>query len=104
MKHQAQKKLEFLKVTASDFEASLKMVQPSAMREVLVEMPDVHWKDNGGRDSVKEENQQAVEWPLKYEDVYKQFAAKSPQEFLMFGHCKSSGKGIEMQLHYSKRT
>jgi transitional endoplasmic reticulum ATPase len=78
-------KLENLKVTAEDFEAALKMVQPSAMREVLVEVPDVHWEDIGGLDSVKEELQQAVEWPLKYGDVYKQFATKSPKGFLMFG-------------------
>ena len=78
-------KLNSLKVTAADFEAALKMVQPSAMREVLVEVPDIHWSDIGGLDSVKEELQQAVEWPLKYEDVYKQFATKSPKGFLMFG-------------------
>jgi len=77
--------LENLKVTSEDFEAALKMVQPSAMREVLVEVPDVHWKDIGGLDSVKEELRQAVEWPLKYGDVYKQFATKSPKGFLMFG-------------------
>ncbi len=78
-------KLENLKVTAEDFEASLKMVQPSAMREVLFEVPDIHWADVGGLDSVKEELQQAVEWPLKYREVYKQFATKSPKGFLMFG-------------------
>ena len=48
-------------------------------------MPDIHWSDVGGLDSVKEELQQAVEWPLKYADVYKQFATKSPKGFLMFG-------------------
>lgn len=78
-------KLENLKVTAEDFESALKMVQPSAMREVLVEVPDIHWADVGGLDSVKEELQQAVEWPLKYREVYKQFATKSPKGFLMFG-------------------
>ncbi len=78
-------KLESLKVTAEDFESALKMVQPSAMREVLVEVPDIHWDDVGGLDSVKEELQQAVEWPIKYADVYKQFATKSPKGFLLFG-------------------
>ena len=81
----SKEKLEGLKVTAEDFESALKMVQPSAMREVLVEVPDIHWSDVGGLDSVKEELQQAVEWPLKYADVYKQFATKSPKGFLMFG-------------------
>ena len=81
----SEEKLKNLKVTAEDFEAALKMVQPSAMREVLVEVPDVHWGNIGGLDSVKEELQQAVEWPLKYGDVYKQFATKSPKGFLMYG-------------------
>ncbi|MDO5844756.1 MAG: CDC48 family AAA ATPase [Methanocorpusculum sp.] len=81
----SKEKLDNLKVTSEDFEAALKMVQPSAMREVLVEVPDIHWSDVGGLDSVKEELQQAVEWPLKYADVYKQFATKSPKGFLMFG-------------------
>lgn len=81
----SKEKLEGLKVTAEDFEAALRMVQPSAMREVLVEVPDIHWSDVGGLDGVKEELQQAVEWPLKYADVYKQFATKSPKGFLMFG-------------------
>ncbi|HJJ54337.1 MAG TPA: AAA family ATPase, partial [Methanocorpusculum sp.] len=78
-------KLENLRVTAEDFEAALKMVQPSAMREVLVEVPDISWDDIGGLNDVKEELQQAVEWPLKYSEVYKQFATKSPKGFLMFG-------------------
>jgi transitional endoplasmic reticulum ATPase len=81
----SKEKLEDLKITAEDFDAALKMVQPSAMREVLVEVPDIHWSDVGGLDCVKEGLQQAVEWPLKYADVYKQFAAKSPKGFLMFG-------------------
>ena len=78
-------KLESLRVTAEDFESALKLVQPSAMREVLVEVPDIRWHHVGGLDSVKEELQQAVEWPIKYADVYKQFATKSPKGFLLFG-------------------
>lgn len=81
----SKEKLDSLKVTAEDFESALKMVQPSAMREVLVEVPDVHWSDVGGLDSVKEELQQAVEWPIKYGEVYKKFATKSPKGFLLFG-------------------
>ncbi|MDR3102565.1 MAG: CDC48 family AAA ATPase [Methanocalculaceae archaeon] len=81
----SKERLEGLMVTAEDFETALKMVQPSAMREVLVEVPDIHWSDIGGLDDVKEELRQAVEWPLKYADVYKQFATKSPKGFLLFG-------------------
>ncbi len=81
----SKERLDALRVTPDDFEAALKMVQPSAMREVLVEVPDIHWSDIGGLDSVKEELQQAVEWPIKYGEVYRKFATKSPKGFLMFG-------------------
>lgn len=81
----SKEKLESLQVTVEDFDAALKMVQPSAMREVLVEVPDIHWSDVGGLDSVKEELQQGVEWPMKYASVYQKFDTKSPKGFLMFG-------------------
>lgn len=81
----SKEKLESLKVTVEDFDAALKMVQPSAMREVLVEVPDIGWGNVGGLDSVKEELQQGVEWPMKYASVYQKFDTKSPKGFLMFG-------------------
>ncbi|MDL2260788.1 CDC48 family AAA ATPase [Methanimicrococcus sp. OttesenSCG-928-J09] len=81
----SKEKLESLKVTVEDFDAALKMVQPSAMREVLVEVPDIGWENVGGLDSVKEELQQGVEWPMKYASVYQKFDTKSPKGFLMFG-------------------
>ncbi|MBZ3936135.1 CDC48 family AAA ATPase [Methanimicrococcus blatticola] len=81
----SKEKLESLKVTVEDFDAALKMVQPSAMREVLVEVPDIGWDSVGGLDSVKEELQQGVEWPMKYASVYQKFDTKSPKGFLMFG-------------------
>ncbi|MDR0766884.1 MAG: AAA family ATPase, partial [Methanosarcinales archaeon] len=81
----SKEKLESLKVIVEDFDSALKMVQPSAMREVLVEVPDISWDSVGGLDSVKEELQQGVEWPLKYASVYQKFDTKSPKGFLMFG-------------------
>ncbi|WNY23862.1 ATP-dependent zinc metalloprotease FtsH [Methanimicrococcus hongohii] len=81
----SKEKLESLKVTVEDFDAALKMVQPSAMREVLVEVPDIGWDNVGGLDSVKEELQQGVEWPMKYASVYQKFDTKSPKGFLLFG-------------------
>ncbi|HJJ56014.1 MAG TPA: CDC48 family AAA ATPase [Methanocorpusculum sp.] len=81
----SKEKLENLKVIEEDFDSALKMVSPSAMREVLVEIPNVHWDDIGGLDDIKSELRQAVEWPLKYSDVYNQFSTKSPKGFLMFG-------------------
>ena len=81
----SKEKLESLKVIVEDFDAALKMVQPSAMREVLVEVPDISWDSVGGLDSVKEELQQGVEWPMKYAAVYQKFDTKSPKGFLLFG-------------------
>ncbi|MDV0445761.1 ATP-dependent zinc metalloprotease FtsH [Methanimicrococcus sp. At1] len=81
----SKEKLESLTVNVEDFDAALKVVQPSAMREVLVEVPDIGWEDVGGLDSVKEELRQGVEWPLKYASVYQKFDTKSPKGFLMFG-------------------
>ena len=62
--------LEKLIITYADFENALKEVTPSAMREVYLESPDVEWNDIGGLDDVKRELQEAVEWPLRYPDLY----------------------------------
>ena len=53
-------------VTKDDFKSALKEIQPSALREVLVQVPDVKWDDVGGLEDAKQELQEAVEWPLKY--------------------------------------
>jgi transitional endoplasmic reticulum ATPase len=54
----------------NDFESAIKDVMPSAMREVYLEIPDVEWTDIGGLADVKRELQEAVEWPLRYPDLY----------------------------------
>ena len=54
----------------TDFDNAIKEVMPSAMREVYLESPDVKWSDIGGLDEVKRELQEAVEWPLRYPDLY----------------------------------
>jgi transitional endoplasmic reticulum ATPase len=74
-----------LKVTQADFDAALNHVQPSAMREVLVEVPDVGWKDVGGLDEVKQELTEAVEWPLKFPDIFSRLRTKPPKGILLFG-------------------
>ncbi|HID72135.1 MAG TPA: AAA family ATPase [Thermoplasmata archaeon] len=58
--------LEKMEVTAGDFEAAMKEIEPSTMREILVEMPKVKWSDVGGLEHIKKELREAVEWPLKY--------------------------------------
>ncbi len=69
----------------ADFQEALKEVEPSAMREVLVEVPDVKWDDIGGLNGVKEELKEAVEWPLKYSDVFTQLNATPPKGLLLYG-------------------
>jgi transitional endoplasmic reticulum ATPase len=77
--------LEELKVTGEDFDEARRHVEPSAMREVLVEVPDVTWDDIGGLDEVKKELQEAVEWPLKYPIIFEQLQTKPPKGILLFG-------------------
>ena len=77
--------LDQLKVTNDDFAEARKHVEPSAMREVLVEVPDVTWKQVGGLEDVKQELKEAVEWPLKYPDVFERLQTKPPKGILLFG-------------------
>jgi transitional endoplasmic reticulum ATPase len=77
--------LEQLKVTNEDFDEARKYVEPSAMREVLVEVPDITWEDVGGLEEVKEELREAVEWPLRYPQVFAQLKTKPPKGILLFG-------------------
>uniref|UniRef100_A0A7C3MAG1 AAA family ATPase n=1 Tax=Archaeoglobus fulgidus TaxID=2234 RepID=A0A7C3MAG1_ARCFL len=77
--------IENLKVTREDFLEALKNIEPSAMREVLVEVPDVRWEDVGGLEHAKQELMEAVEWPLKYPEVFKIANIRPPKGILIFG-------------------
>ena len=72
-------------VKMADFQDALKEIDPSAMREVLVEIPDVSWDQIGGLEDVKEELREAVEWPLKYPDLFAQLNAIPPKGLLLYG-------------------
>ncbi len=72
-------------VRMSDFQEALKEVEPSAMREVLVEVPDIKWEDIGGLEGVKEELREAIEWPLKYPELFAQMNAVPPKGLLLYG-------------------
>jgi len=85
--------LEKLIITRADFENAIKEVMPSAMREVYLESPDVSWNDIGGLDEVKRELQEAVEWPLRYPDLYSKLGHSIPKGILMHG---PSGTGKTM--------
>jgi transitional endoplasmic reticulum ATPase len=77
--------LNKIKVMNADFLDALKEVEPSAMREVLVEVPDIKWDDIGGLEDVKEELREAIEWPLKYQELFTQMDAKPPKGLLLYG-------------------
>ena len=77
--------LESIRVTMDDFREALKDVEPSAMREVFVEIPRVTWRDVGGLEDVKREIIEAVEWPLKFPEKFKKFGIRPPKGVLLFG-------------------
>jgi len=74
-----------LEVHMDDFLAALREVEPSAIREVFVEVPDVHWQDVGGLEAVKERLVEAVEWPLKYPHLFKKAGINPPKGILLSG-------------------
>ncbi|MEM2419131.1 MAG: CDC48 family AAA ATPase, partial [Candidatus Hadarchaeales archaeon] len=77
--------LEELRVTKEDFDNALRVVQPSAMREVLIEVPKVKWEDIGGLEKVKQELREAVEWPLKYPEAFSRMGIEPPRGILLYG-------------------
>ena len=77
--------LEKLIITQGDFEGAIKDVMPSAMREVFLESPDVNWSDIGGLESVKRELQEAVQWPMKYPELYTKIGHTVPKGILIHG-------------------
>jgi transitional endoplasmic reticulum ATPase len=77
--------LESLVVTKDDFNAALKMVEPSALREVMVEVPNVKWNDIGGLKKVKDELKEAVEWPLKRPESFTRLGISPPKAILLYG-------------------
>ena len=77
--------LEKMDVRMEDFLNGYREVTPTAMREVYIEVPTVHWTDIGGLETVKEELRQAVEWPLKNPDVFKRMGIRPPKGILLYG-------------------
>jgi transitional endoplasmic reticulum ATPase len=77
--------LDKLIINQNDFDRAIKDIIPSAMREVFLEPPDVKWEDIGGLEQVKRELQEAVEWPLKYPDLYTKLGHSVPKGILLHG-------------------
>ena len=77
--------IENMQVQREDFEEALKEIEPSSMREVLVEVPRVSWTDLGGLGMLKQELVEAVEWPLKKPEKFRQMGIRPPKGILLYG-------------------
>ena len=74
-----------LDITMDNFLEAMKEIEPSAIREVFVEVPHVKWSDVGGLDGIKQELREAIEWPLKYPEVFEQAGTHPPKGILLYG-------------------
>jgi transitional endoplasmic reticulum ATPase len=77
--------LEKMEIRMEDFTNAYKEITPTAMREVYIEVPTVHWDQIGGLEDVKEELREAVEWPLKNPEVFSRMGIRPPKGILLFG-------------------
>ncbi|KAI9004425.1 P-loop containing nucleoside triphosphate hydrolase protein [Hyaloraphidium curvatum] len=74
-----------LRVRASDLDGAAVAVRPSAMREILLEVPKVRWEDIGGQNDVKHKMREAIEWPLKHPEAFARLGIRPPKGILMYG-------------------
>jgi transitional endoplasmic reticulum ATPase len=77
--------LEKMEVISDDFMLAFREITPTAMREVYIEIPSVHWTDVGGLDEVKQNLIESVEWPIKYPNRFKQVGIEPPKGVLLYG-------------------
>jgi transitional endoplasmic reticulum ATPase len=77
--------IEKMEVMREDFESALKEIEPSAMREVLVEIPRVNWCDLGGLGALKQELIEAIEWPIKQPEKFRKMGIRPPKGILLYG-------------------
>jgi transitional endoplasmic reticulum ATPase len=77
--------LNKIEVTNDDFLDALREMQPSAMREVMVETPNVKWEDIGGLEDIKQQLIESVEWPLTYAKLFQHMDAEPPKGILLYG-------------------
>lgn len=77
--------LDQLRVTRQDFDVAMKIVQPSALREIMIEVPNVTWDKIGGLGDVKMLLREAVEWPLRYSESFRRIGIEAPKGVLLYG-------------------
>ncbi|ADY00631.1 MAG: CDC48 family AAA ATPase [Vulcanisaeta sp.] len=74
-----------IRIRRRDFLEAMKYIQPTVLREVIVEVPEIHWDDIGGYDNVKQELKEMVEWPLRYPRYFEELGIDPPKGILLFG-------------------
>ena len=77
--------LQGLEITKEDFTQALKVIRPSGMRELLVEVPNVKWKDIGGLENIKQQMIEMIEWPLTHSKAFSRLGISAPKGILMYG-------------------
>jgi len=77
--------LESIEVLESDLKAALKGIEPSALREVFVEVPDVTWEDVGGLEDTKERLRETIQWPLEYPEVFEELDMAAAKGVMLYG-------------------
>ncbi len=77
--------LDKIKVKREDFVEALKKIEPSTLREVIIQKPKTTWDDIGGLENVKEELKEAIEWPLKYGKAFDKLRIEPPRGILLYG-------------------
>jgi transitional endoplasmic reticulum ATPase len=77
--------LEKMTVTINDFKEALKEIEPSALREVSIEIPMVTWDDVGGLEHIKQQLKETIEWPLKHPEAFERLGIRPPTGVLLFG-------------------
>jgi transitional endoplasmic reticulum ATPase len=77
--------LSSMEVTTDDFKNALKEIEPSALREVLIEIPRTSWDDIGGLEDIKQRLREVIEWPLHSPDSFKKMGIRPPRGVLLFG-------------------
>ena len=85
MRKQSPEVLEKMEVRMSDFRDAIKDIEPSALREIYVEVPEIAWDEVGGLDEVKDRLKESVEWPLTKPEVFEHFNIKPPRGIVLFG-------------------
>ncbi|MBW3583374.1 MAG: CDC48 family AAA ATPase [Euryarchaeota archaeon] len=77
--------LERMRVTMDDFTQAMKLIEPSALREFMIEVPTISWDDVGGLDEVKQSLREAVEWPLNNPEAFDRLGIRPPRGILLYG-------------------